>query len=583
MAESPNPIETVSRHKLGRLALFAYIVAGLLAFVPAVRTPFFLDDYLHASMTAGTFPGKRTPFQLYDFVDDGSRAPLLARGLLPWWTHPHLTIRFFRPLSSALLWLDHKTFTGNALVMHLHSLVWWAFAVLAARKLFARSFSPRAAFLATLVFALSPCHAMPVAWLANREALVSLTFGILALHPYLRWRDQARPKDFGIAFAFFALALLGGGEYALCFGGYVLAADIVRKQSPVRRVVGWMPFLLPAAAYLGVRARLGYMTSGSGFYSDPIHEPLAFLKNVPWRSAALLADGWLTLDAATWGPVWQKAFVAAIVLAFAVLFRVALRRVVNALEPQAKQTATWLLFGSIFSLAPVLAVVPSLRLMGVAMIGVAALAALVIDHAWFPADGIGGRGRAADLTRVAAIALGFAHFVHGPATTALLSWQYMSDAKALAERGEWLAREVGKGDAASVGVVRGLPSSFFTAFAIDPGGPPPRRWLVLAQAGHVLVLRKDERTIDVIVGPERALYPSGDGNLYRSDDFALKQGDVITVPGLQATILEVGERGPRHVRFVVDDPSALHWVNDARDGMKDIELPKPGFGTPFDP
>ena len=37
------------------------------------------------------------------------------------------------------------------------------------------------AALATVVFALAPCHMMPLAWLANREALVSFTFGLLGL------------------------------------------------------------------------------------------------------------------------------------------------------------------------------------------------------------------------------------------------------------------------------------------------------------------------------------------------------------------------------------------------------------------
>jgi hypothetical protein len=533
-------------------------------------------------MANGTFPKPRSALQLYDFVDDEVREPLLARGLLPWWTHPHLTIRFFRPLSSLLVYADHKLFGEHPLPMHLHSAVWWAMAVLAARALFKRSFSPRVSLIATIIFALAPCHAMPLAWLANREALVSLTFGTIAIGVYARWRDLGRARDAIVALVLFALALLGGGEYALCFGGYVVAADLVRKEPIAKRVIGWMPFVVPATAYLAVRAHLGYMTAGSGFYTDPLHEPVAFLENVPWRGAALLADGWLTLDAATWGPVWQKAFVGVAVIIAALLVRVAVRRAFSRLEPEPRKIAIWLLGGSLFSLAPVLAVVPSLRLLGVATIGVAAVSAIVIDHAWFP-RGEEEKDRPAEITRLAAMMLGFSQLVHGPATTWLNAHQFQTDAEGLAERGAWLRGAIADGKSPDTGVVRGMAAVFFTAFAIDPAGPPPKRWCVLAQTGHVLVLRKDARTFDLVVAPGRSLYPTGDGNLYRSADDPLKKGDTITVPGMTATILEVGERGPRQVRFVFDDPDAYHWVQDARDGMKEAELPKPGFGAPFDP
>ena len=78
----------------------------MLTFLPALRSPYLLDDYLHQSMVDGTFPGHRGPFNLYDFVNDTDRAVMLERGILPWWADPELKVRFFRPLSSLLLWID---------------------------------------------------------------------------------------------------------------------------------------------------------------------------------------------------------------------------------------------------------------------------------------------------------------------------------------------------------------------------------------------------------------------------------------------------------------------------------------------
>ena len=148
-----------SRRPLLELALLFAIGAAL--FSPAVLTPLFLDDYLQGAMVEGTFPSPRSPFNLYDFVNEHDRATLTERGLLPWWSHPKLAIRFFRPLSSALLWVDHRVFSHAALPMHLHSLFWWAAAVLAVRALYRRVFAPRVTLLATAIFALAPCHALP--------------------------------------------------------------------------------------------------------------------------------------------------------------------------------------------------------------------------------------------------------------------------------------------------------------------------------------------------------------------------------------------------------------------------------------
>jgi hypothetical protein len=586
MHGSTNQSETPGRQNAQRLALIAYVGITLLAFLPALATPFFLDDHLHAAMVKGTFPVARSPIDLYDFVADDDRAAMLDRGFLPWWTHPQLTIRFFRPLSSVLLYADHRLFGDNAGAMHLHSLAWWVAAVLGARALFRRWFSPRVALIASIVFAVSPCHAMPLGWLANREALLSLAFGTFALGAFSRWRDGGAVKHALLAALFFALALLGGGEYALCFGGYVLAIDRARaaelRESLGRRLLGLVPFAVPAAAYLWVRAHLGYGTLGSGFYSDPLHDPVMFLSKAPWRATALVANGWLTLDAA-YVNAWEKWSVFAAVVLIGVLGWVAIKRTFARLPTAERRTARWLLLGSFLAMAPVLAVVPSLRLMGVAMIGIAPVVAIVVDQAWFP-------GKPEETTRDAhamrlfAIAVGFAHFVHGPITGFLNASSLRKDAAAFGDRVVWLREHAGGEDPtqAHIGVIRGTAPVFFAPFGIDRHGVG--HWYVLAQTGHVLVLRKDERTFELVVAEDRSVYPAGDGNLYRSEDTPLRTGDIVHAAGMTATILAVGERGPRRVRITLDeDAGTLFWLNDASEQPKVAELPAPGFGAPFDP
>jgi hypothetical protein len=572
----------------GWVALAILLVAGVLVYLPALRSRFILDDYIHASMIDGTFPVQRSPFDLYNFVDDADRAILLERGMLPWWSHPRLAIRFFRPLPSALLWADHRLFGNAPLPLHLHSLVWWVTAVLAARALFRRLLPARPALIATFIFALAPCHALPLAWLANREALVSLTFGTVALGAYLRWREGRRLGDGALAAAFFSLALLGG-EYALCFGGYVLALELgTRGERPVQRALGLLPFAAPAAAYLAVRARLGYGTAGSGFYTDPFREPLAFLRLVPRRLVTLLADGWLSLDHETLissTPWWALALIAAPGVALLV---VPLRRTFAGLDEARRGTARWMLLGSVLALGPVLAVVPSPRLLGASLLGVAATVALVLEHAWFataPAPPDAPRSLAAQFVGLVAVALGFSHLVHGPATAFLVARHFQGSAADFSVHAAELQARLDDPASAEVMVVRGMGSAFFAPFALDPHGRLPARWRMLSQTGPALVLRRGPTTLDLVVARDQGVFPPGQDNLYRND-LRVAVGDSFDLPGVRATILELGQRGPRSVRFEFDrdlEDLSLTWITDDRRGFQDATPPEEGFGRRFDP
>jgi hypothetical protein len=248
--------------------------------------------------------------------------------------------------------------------------------------------------------------------------------------------------------------------------------------------------------------------------------------------------------------------------------------------------------GSVIALVPTLAVVPARRLLGVSMLGVAVVVALLLERAWFPpredaseAESASGRRNAA-LASLAALGLGFAHLVHGPGTSWLQTRQHQLDATDFETRLAFLRRREREtpGKRARIGVLRGMAGMFFAPFAMDRRGRTPQRWTVLSQPGHVLALRRDERTLDLVVGPGRSLYPIGERSLYRSEDSPLRAGDEITVRGLHVTILADGEGGPRSARFELDrNLDDLSWVSDTFVATKDITLPREGFGEPFEP
>jgi hypothetical protein len=285
------------------------------------------------------------------------------------------------------------------------------------------------------------------------------------------------------------------------------------------------------------------------------------------------------MNAETSGVVVAVCFLV-VALGLLVLVRGAVAR----LDAAERRTLVWLLVGSTLALAPVLAVVPSPRLVGASMLGVAAVASLVLESFWWRMkDGLEGEGAKGTL----ALALGFAQLVHGPATAWLVGRHFAGTAHAFAVNTAALRAELGDPSEAEVGVVRGMGASFFAAFAVDPSRSPPRRWRILAQAGHVLTMRRDARTLEVIAPAGRAIFPAGSENLYRSERTGGATGDVFDVQGMRVTLLEVGPHGPRRVRYQFNgdlDDAPFTWINEDRFGaFRAVTLPPEGFGAPFDP
>lgn len=580
--------------RLERALVAALLGLGALTFLPAIGTPFLLDDYMHTAMIEGTFCAPRGPFDLYDFVGDRDRHVLLDRGQLPWWTHPELKIRFFRPLSSALRWSEQRLFGARPLLFHIHSFAWWAAAVLAARALFRSLLRPRAALIAVVVFALGSWHAVPIAWLANREVLLSITFGGLGLAAYARWLDARRGRDAALATTLFSLALLAG-EYGLCLGGYILAIELFRRKTPLfARFSGLLPFAVPALVYLAARGALGYGTNASEFYYDPLREPLSYLQAAPERLATLLVEEWLTLGSNVWGTTEPRAVVVACLVVLVVVVFSPLRRAIGALEDERKRTAKWLLAGSFLSLAPVLAVVPGPRLLGLSALGMAALLGVFFDHAWFDGDARDGAPQAnatgpkprRQFTGFAATVLGFCHFVHGPVSTCLWSAELRRSTIGYAASAAALSRHIGDVATSEVIMVRGLGGMIFGPFALDPRGISPARYRILAHTGHLLVLRRDARTIELVTAATQGIYATGPGNLFRSSKSPLLAGDTIALRGMTVQVLETSPHGPRRVRVTFDrdlDDAPFVLAEEGFDGFRTVVLPPAGFGAPFDP
>jgi hypothetical protein len=555
---------------------------ALVAFWPAVTSRSYLDDHLHSAMLAGRWPSPRGIFDLYNFIDDGDRATLMDRGVFPWWSSADLRIRFLRPLSSFLIWLDHRIMPGRVGLHHAHSLLWWAAVVFAANTLYRRALTPRAAWIATAILALAPSNAIPIAWIANREALVSMALGIGALRAAHAWTVEGNARHLAAAFALFSGALLGG-EYGLGFLGYAGALVLARSSLPLRRrALLVLAFALPAIAYLAVRAALHCGAQGSGFYLDPLTSPLPFLREAPRRYATLVVQAWCGLGALTLDvmPTWTRLMAAALL---GVGLAVPIARLRARIAAGSERDPSWLLVGSLVSIAPVLAVAPHPRLLGTCMVGTAACVASLLEASWWPASNEPRRG-GAEWSALVAILLGFAHFVHAP----VASWQtgrhFRGFSNYFEENAARIVEEIPDDPSAHVVVLRGLGASFYLPFAIQERFGRSARWSILAQGDHVLVLRTGPRTLELVAPAGACVFAGGQDQLYRGEDERFRVGQVVAVRGMRVTILEMNGTRPRRVRIEFDesfDAPNLAWLSEDGVRVAKAALPAIGFGLPL--
>jgi hypothetical protein len=378
------------------------IGAGLALRWPCLDAGFFVDDYLQLAILEGIYPVERSALALYTFAngDPAQNQVLRDAGLLTWWSDPGLRIAMFRPLSCALLWLDHALFGLDAFSYHLHGAAWWLAMAGVLAALFRRVLPPWIALLALLLFVADEAHTVLLGWTAMRNATVASAFALLGLWAQVRHRqDGWRPGPL-VALVSHTLAL-AAGEYALAFVGYAILYELFQSRTPRAERVRTLavPVGLLLAAYFGARLAFGAGTSGSGMYLHPLAAPLEFARMAPVRFALLAADLVMGLPAAfwTWGlPGPSSASVAAVIppwvlamtgmrglyVALAALCTVAGlwigRAGLRAASAARLADVRWLVLGTPLAIAPVVASFPEGRLLVPALVGWSVLPAILL-------------------------------------------------------------------------------------------------------------------------------------------------------------------------------------------------------------
>lgn len=225
-------------------------------------------------------------FELFAFADGGPRVQhWIERGLMPWWTHPELRIRFFRPLTGLTHWLDYQLWPQSPLFMHLQNALWLLLLIAAAVAVFRMLLPPKVALLAAALFALNECLA-GAAWIAGRNALLAAAFVFATIYFHHRWRNGEKRCFFHAMLTLIA-ALLSSESGVSAFG-YLLAYECFLSQRPYKnRGAALAPYLAILIVWKLLYAVLGYGVAHTDLYIDPFNAS-EFMPAVLSRYPALL-------------------------------------------------------------------------------------------------------------------------------------------------------------------------------------------------------------------------------------------------------------------------------------------------------
>jgi hypothetical protein len=420
-------------------AVLALAVVAVAIRHESIRTGFFADDYAQLGMLAGKYPVARSKLDLFTFSDGSitEGETLIRSGFYPWFSDPTLRLSMLRPLASAMIALDYAIFGRNPLGYHIHSILWWCFLFGVTAELFRRVLPAAQAVLALALFAVDETHCVIVTWIANRSAVVSVTFAVVGLILYLRSSKRTDSTSAWLIALCYLIAF-GFGEYALCVIGYVIAYELIAADGDLRtRTKRLWPIAIPSIAYLAFRSAFAYTPQSSGMYVDPLSDPAGFGAAVIRRLPVMAADAlfglrgeywtfgvdpwfyrwldphWLAPNAWDRLADWQRAQLVLGGIACLLLWvicRFVWRRDSN-------PSLRWLSVGGALSLFPVLGSFPSSRLLLVPLLGFCPLLASLFFTGIERAQVFARSGR-----RVTSFALGAAVTIPCLFHTAFATW-----------------------------------------------------------------------------------------------------------------------------------------------------------------
>lgn len=563
---------------------FWLLTAAFVLVLPSLWTGWVLDDYIHRLAFSDSVFAERfgiSPSTLFTFLDgDPERTRALRDlGVVPWWTLEGVQIAFWRPVAAAFHGLDYALWADSPLLMHLQNVFWYVASAAVLLSFFRRFVGATwVAGLAALLYAVDDAHFMPIAWIANRNTLVSVVFGGAALIAHDRWRRDRR-ADFGaVSFALFALALLSN-EGAVAVAGYLFAyAVFLDRGEWTRRALTLAPYAVVVVIWRMAYRGQGYGTWGSIAYVDPLTNSAEFLTAVFLQGPVLLASQWFMLPADNYMFLHGVQLYAFVIVAYAIV------AVVWALLWPLLRTdavARFFVTGMLIAAIPGCTTRPSERMLFFIGIGAMGVLAQYIAHV----SGAGGIDRLpAYDRRIHRATFRVFLVLHLIAAPVLLPLKVSAFA--------WGGRQLVAGvDEAPVDedriaeqtiVVVGAPLFLIPTHIVLrrelQGKALPAAVVPLSSNGGGILpeelTRVDERTIELKADHGFTFF------LLRDNRHPFTVGETVQLSDVRAEVLEVDDRGHAlRVRYVfsapLEDPS-YHWLRMEGFEFEPFAPPAPG-------
>ncbi len=564
----------------------AFVAAALLC-IPSLFFGFFMDDYALLLAAEGSNPFVQSALSLYTFGlgDPEAMAPFIDAGPFPWYTLPDIRLEFCRYLSCITMVLDTKLFGRFAPLYHLHSILWYLAILWAVRRIYGRAIPGGVAVLALLIFAVDDGHWFPATWWANRNALVAIAPALWGVVAHLRWREEGWKPGLPLSLLGYAAGLMAG-ETALCVLAYIPAYEFLGAMGSWKdRLRGFVPAALLVLVYLVLYRTMSFGAYGSEIYVDPVREPLLYLNWAPSRFCALAGSQFFSvfaeLPAFVSGTMLPIALLGALALG---MILVALRATWPHLEEHECRAVLWLLAGAALSTLPVMASFPSSRLLVAASVGATPAIAVLIRHGWRLRHGeiAAASTFSGKSLRVLGGVLVAVHLVFSPVMWPLPT--YVTGRVGNATVNAILTAEVDESslsDKHVMAINAGDPMTAFYPLMVRQycERPLPEKWRVLSMAPYAHRLtRTGEKTFEVEV-VDGQMFTMLFEELVRHKRAPFAPGDVVHLDGLDITVLETGDSGPRRLgcRFEnsLEDPRYvfLAWREEK---FRRLEMPAIG-------
>jgi len=593
--QSPPRRSWILRVLLARWFPWVAIGVAIILVAPSLWNGWATDDYYERWLLSGSpkFPELGYPqIDMFRFFDlNPARTQRMKEiGLVPWWLSPNIHAAFWRPATAVTHIFDYAAWPDSPLAMHFHNLVWFALALTAVAALYRQMMGPTVvAALATLLYAIDDARATPVAWIANRNALLATFFGATAVYAHVAWRRDGKRWGAMLGPLMLAFGLLSG-EAGVGVIAYLLAYEMTLVSgSWKRRLICLAPYGIVLIAWRAAWLAQHYGIADLSFeYLDPLSDPLGFLTNAVWRVPILLLSQWAFAPAELHfafypaGVAWMAIIAALFLLVLAVALWPLMRR---------DTTARFWTVGMLIATILAVAAPPMTRNLIFVGIGAMGLLGQFFNQALHARYWNVSRLRHGFRSIIVG-SLVVAHLVIAPAGLVLLTILYMGP-PGFAEGMHDIPGLSADTENQNLVIVN-HPMPFhvlhlLTQRIVDDQ-PIPRSMLTLAPAGEPLsITRPDASSLLVHTNDEGSRPHLLD--LY-SRTYPYKGGETIELPAVTVNVQTATPDGrPRDVLFHFKRPlddTTFDWINWRDDHFQPFTVPKvgetvsvPASGLPF--